>query len=82
MGRQVESCRIILRSGKLLGEKTSVNFEVLWLLNFVKVIFAKFGRVASFGGTSKQSMKVFSTKNYFPLIHKSFSLDNFPLYSR
>ena len=40
------------------------NFEVLWL--FAKVFFAKFGGVAScggtIGGTSEQSAKVFSAK--------------------
>ena len=36
------------------------NFEVLWL--FVDCLSGKFGDMAYFGGTSEQSMKVFSTK--------------------
>ena len=36
------------------------NFEVLW--PFVNFLSAKFGDMAYFGGTSEQSVKVFSTK--------------------
>ena len=58
-------------SEKLLRDKTFVNFEVLWL--FTKVFSAKFGGVASFGGSSEQSAKVFSTNFFlFSLIHTSF----------
>ena len=62
--------RILPYSGKLLREKTFVNFEVLWL--FAKVFSAKFGDVVSFGGTSEQSTKVFSVKMFFPPICESF----------
>jgi len=48
-----------------------VNFEVLWL--FAIVFGTKFGGVAYFGGTSKQSMKVFSAKNLY-----STDLQKFP----
>ena len=62
---QVSHCKanlgLIPCSGKLSREKTYANFEVLWL--FVIVFGTKFGGVASFGGTSKQSVKVFSAKN-------------------
>ena len=40
-----------------MREKTFANFKVLWL--FMKVFSVKFRHVASFDGTSKQSMKVF-----------------------
>ena len=40
-----------------------MNFKVLWL--FAKVFSTESGGVASFGGTSKQSVKVFSTKIVF-----------------
>ena len=46
-------------SRKLSGEKTFANFKVLWL--FAKVFSAKFGGM-TFGGTSGQSVKVFSVK--------------------
>ena len=39
------------------GKITFANFEVLWL--FVKVFSVKFGGVASFGGTSNQSVESF-----------------------
>ena len=52
------------------------KFEVLWL--FAKVFSVKFGGVASFCGTSKQSAKVFSAKIFFPPIHESLLLRKFP----
>ena len=48
-----------------------MNFEVLWL--FVKALSAKFGYMAYFGGTNKQSTSIFLQK-LFPPIHKSFLL--------
>ena len=41
----------------------------------------KFGRMASFGGTSKPSTKVFPSKYYFHLFAKVFSSKSFPLYA-
>ena len=47
-----------------------VNFAVLW--QFAKVFSTKFEDMASFDGTSEQSVKFFLRKNhtYFSLIHK------------
>ena len=56
-------------SGKLLREKTCVNFEIL-------LLFMKFGGVASFDITSEQSISL--QKSYFPPICKSFFAWNFP----
>ena len=56
-------CILYMYSGKLSSEKTFANFEVLWV--FAKIFYAKFGGVMSFGGTSKQSVNVFSTKILF-----------------
>lgn len=50
-------------SRKPSREKPFAKFEALWL--FLKVFFATFGGMASFGGTSKQSVKVFSVKIIF-----------------
>ena len=63
-------------SGKLLREKTFANFGVLL---FAIDFSIKFGGVASFGGTSNQSTKVFSGK-IFHQFTKGFSRKNFPLY--
>ena len=66
-------------SGKVSGKKTFVNFKVLWL--FVNIFFVKFGGVVSFGSTSKQSMEVFSVKNFiFHQFMNVFYLESFPLY--
>ena len=43
------------------------EFQSLWL--FAKVFSTKFGGVASFGDTIKQSTIVFSRKSYFPPIY-------------
>ena len=60
-------------SGKLSREKT---FEVLKFCGYLRKFFsAKFWGVASFGGTSEQSAKVFSVK-----IFHQFALKSFPLY--
>ena len=40
-----------------------MNFEFLWL--FTKVFSVTFGGMVSFGGTSKQSVKIFSAKILF-----------------
>ena len=61
-------------SGKLLRD--FYEFQVLWL--FPKVVFMKFGGVASFGDTREQSAKVFSANIYFPPICKRFILQKFP----
>jgi len=50
--------------------ETFANLEGLWV--FMKVFSMKFGGVVSFGGTSKQSAEVFSSKIFFPPIHESF----------
>ena len=68
----------LLYSGKLSREKTFLNFAVLWL--FAKVFSVKFGGVASFGGTSGQSVKVLSTKIFFHQFVKVFSHESFPLH--
>ena len=60
----------ILYSGKLSREKTLANFEVLWL--FAKVFSVQFGGVASFGGTSEQSVKIFSANFYLPICESFF----------
>ena len=48
-----------------------MNLEVLWL--FAKLFSAKFGDVAFFGDTSKQSVKVFSAKIVFSTNLRKFS---------
>ena len=70
----------ILYSGKLLREKPFANFTVLWLL--VKVFFAKFGGVMSFGAAKVSNPCKFSPSkvscymvlrvllNSLPLLHK------------
>ena len=45
-----------------MREKIFTNFAVLWL--FTKLFSKKFGSVASFGGISEQSTKVFSHENF------------------
>ena len=62
----------ILYSGKLLREKTFVNFTSFVAIR-VKVFFTKFEGVASFGGTSEQSIKIFSGKNFFSTNLRKFS---------
>ena len=52
-----------------------MSFEVLWLCT--EVFSAKFGSVVSFGGTSEQSVQVFSDYQFA----KVFSLESFLLYS-
>ena len=59
---------IVAYHGKLLKEKT---FTVLWL--FAKVLSMKFGSVTLFGGTSKQSTKVFPVKILFSTNLPKFS---------
>ena len=61
-----------LIAGRLSRERTFANFESLWL--FAKAFSAKFGRVASFGGNSKQSAKVFPRKSYLQPFRESFPL--------
>ena len=56
--------------------KAFTNFKVLWLL--AKVFYMKFGGMAYFSSTSKQSVKVFSAKSYiFHQFAKVFSLESF-----
>ena len=62
----------ILYSGKLLREKTFVNFTVLWL--FAKFFSAKFGDVVFFGAAQASNpQKVFSTKIIFFTNSRKFS---------
>ena len=72
----------ILYSGKLLREKTFVNFTSFVAIR-VKVFFTKFEGVASFGGTSEQSIKIFSGKKFFFYqFAKVFSRESFRLYGK
>ena len=64
---------------KLSREKTVANFKVLWL--FTEVFSVKFGDVASFGGTSKQSTKVFSVKILFSTNSQNISPTKFSCYT-
>ena len=63
-------------SGKFLRENTLANFEVLWL--FVQIFFAKFGGVASFGGTIRKNF--FPRKSFFHQFAEVFSYESFQLY--
>ena len=60
-----------------------MNFKVLWLFTkvfFVKVFSVKFESVASFGGTSKQSVSFLCENLIFHQFAKVFSRKSFPLY--
>ena len=58
----------ILYSGKLLKEKTFVNFVV-----FAKVFSTKFGGVVPFGTAKASNSQTFSPRKlYFSPIHNSF----------
>ena len=69
-GSSLTSLFLILYSRKLSRGKTFVNFEVLWL--FAKVFSVQFGGMASFGGTSEQSVKIFSANFYLPICESFF----------
>ena len=59
------------------GEKTLVNFTVLWL--FAKVFSAKFGGMVSFGTAWASNPRKFSPrKSYFSPICACFLLRKFP----
>ena len=66
-------------SGKLLREKTFVNFVPLWL--FAKVFSAKFGGMASLARHKRVIRGTFLRGNrIFHQFAKVFSLESFPLY--
>ena len=67
-------------SGKLLREKTSTNFAVLWL--YAKVFFTKFGVWCPLAWQKRAIRESFLHENCIFHQFVNFSLKNFLLYGR